>query len=658
MKGSSAVVSSITTEGPAHAELGPLNVLLITIDTLRADALGTYGQPRPTSPHLDRIARDGVVFEHCLTAAPNTLPSHATILTGKYPYSHGVRSNVGYLLPSANVTLAERLSEAGYVTAAEIAAPVIGRQTRIDQGFQHWRDTLTPGVVLKTTRVETPEGFKKLELQERDAADITKRGVELLRRHRMQPFFLWLHYFDPHEVYVPPPAHANAIPDSYYHAEVRFADEQVGRVLRELERLGLRERTLVVVTSDHGEGLGQHEEKTHTFLVYDTTMRVPLIVWGPREILAGSRVTGVVRTADIAPTILDFIGLPPIEGASGASLHGLATGARTSVPTTAYGESLELHLTFGADILRFERQGRWKYIHKPVPELFDLVADPRELENLAARHPERVEEMKTRLQSRLAAAASQEGAVVALDGEQRAALSALGYLGGEAGRAIEDEVATLELQGRDALEILPDVQTFGDAWAAAREMKEYEVGARLFTELRERYPDSAPVLRGLAVAWISMGREEEALPLLERVTTLEPCAQGARLELSSIYAARRSYTQQRKVLEEGLEACPELSAVKNDLAYLLATCPEEAVRDGARAVRLASEIIAEMRYPPPSYLDTLAVAYAEAGEFERAIATGRRALTIARAQRLSPAILSALDEHQKRFEARKPVRDL
>jgi arylsulfatase A-like enzyme len=256
----------------------PLNVILITVDTLRADALGAYGQKRFTSPNLDRLAREGVIFLHAMTSAPSTLPSHASIMTAKHPNAHGARANAGYILPAENETFAEVLRRHGYRTGAETAAPVVSHFTQLNQGFDHYRDLSSGDIVKKSISVPQADGSRgTLELDERSASDITDFGIEFLRENREDPFFLWLHYFDPHAHYIAPSEYGNLIPDSPYHAEVRYVDSQIGRLIRNLEVLRLQGRTLVVVTSDHGESLMEHGEETHSSYLFEPTMRVPLI---------------------------------------------------------------------------------------------------------------------------------------------------------------------------------------------------------------------------------------------------------------------------------------------------------------------------------------------------------------------------------------------
>ena len=287
-------------------ENGPTNLLLVTLDTTRGDALGAYGQRLDASPNIDRLAAGGVLFEQAVSSSPQTLPSHSTLFTGKYPYVHGVRANSGYVLSEQNITIAEVLRDAGYRTGAEVAALVMQEATQITQGFDHYRGADTPGVKRKRIRYSKGE-IREKELAVRVASDISRRGIEFIRGNRERKFFLWLHYFDPHEPYSAPAAFNAKIPSSPYHAELASADSQIGPVIDELERLGLRERTLVVLTSDHGEGLGDHGEWTHSYFVYQSTMHVPLIFWGPSSLLPGTRIHSPVRTVDIAPTILELL---------------------------------------------------------------------------------------------------------------------------------------------------------------------------------------------------------------------------------------------------------------------------------------------------------------------------------------------------------------
>jgi arylsulfatase A-like enzyme len=219
------------------------NVLVITLDTTRADALGAYGQPLPATPRIDAAAADGTVFEQVRSSSPSTFPAHASLFTGQHPYAHGVRANAGYVLADESTTLAERLRDAGWRTGAEVAAMVLGRFQRLDQGLDSYGDPLS-----------ADEGGGAAT---RDAIDVTDQGLAFLREYRHEPFFLWLHYYDPHSPFVPPAPYSDLFPDDPYLGEVRFVDDQVGRVLDEIQALGLRDQTLVAITSDHG-ARGRH----------------------------------------------------------------------------------------------------------------------------------------------------------------------------------------------------------------------------------------------------------------------------------------------------------------------------------------------------------------------------------------------------------------
>ncbi len=673
----------------------PTNVLLITIDTLRADALGAYGDERGTSPNLDRLASQGVLFEQVVTSAPLTLPSHSTILTGKHPYAHGARSNAGFVLPEENVTLAEVLAEAGYVTAAEIAAPVIGKRTQLDQGFREYRGPGSFEVTLKRVGRATPDRVllddSPIELEERPASDITKFGLRFLREHADRPFFLWLHYFDPHTIYVAPPRFSEKFGDSPYHGEIAFVDEQVGVVIQQLRTLGIAERTLVVVTSDHGEALGEHDESTHSYFVYDSTMRVPLILWGPPDLPRGRRIGALVRTADIAPTILDLLDLPPLERIQGASLLPVVQSESMAPLRLGYGESLELRNTFGGDVLRFVREGRWKYIHKVRPELYDVLEDPGELDNLATERPERVEQLEGRLRDLIARAPARAGgAGVDVDAETWAQLQALGYAVTERGTEIEDELSSLELGGRDPVDMIEDVHVMARGWGLLK-VEEAERAAETFQDLRERYPESEPVLLGLVNAMREVeGREEETAALLrvalekdpdrtvmrrwladilekradfgeaerELLVALErdPCAHVARSQLSVLLAGRERYGERLRLLEDGIEHCGENPSILNDYAWALATCPDPQYRDGQVALRKAKRAVEGEHASNPGFLDTLAAAYAETGDFARAEETSRQALALIQRREVAEEVMATFRDHLATIQAGEPIR--
>jgi len=681
------------------ARSGRTNLILITLDTVRADALGTYGQALPTTPEIDRMASEGVVFDQAMTASPSTLPSHATIMTGLFPPAHGVRSNAGYALHDDQTTLAEILSGRGYVTAAEVAAPVIGRRTGIAQGFAHYREPADFDADRKQLIVADPNapgGQRVQESYDRDGRDITKRGLEFIDAHAdaQRPFFLWLHYFDPHADYQAPAQYTRGLESSPYHAEIRYADHQVGRILSRLREQGLRERTLVVLTADHGESLGEHGEETHAYFVYESTMHVPLIFWGAGGLPAGARVETLVRTADLVPTILASLGLrvPPIF--QGEDLGPLIKGdASAKTPGPGYGESIEPLALFGSSMLRTIREGAWKYIHKLEPELYrvDGTAEgAAELSNQAAANPEQLALMQAALGDFVEKTARETNAQGGIDAAQRAQLQALGYLGVEAPEGFSDAEDFNDLKGPDPTATMADLEGFlaahaknhaGDAAAAVVD----------FRALLARHPESLAVRAGLLDALVAAEHWEAIPAVAEPILSDQPtnlkaaealgaalskkgddaaalahwryaaevfsCDSGMNSRLGYFLLQRGLEAERVEALEQALARCPREVALLNDLSFALSTSPVVELRDGERALALATQAVQSEHGERPDFLDTLACAQARTGDFTAAIATIDRAESIARKRDLPAAAFTELAEHRRAFEAGHAIGD-
>jgi choline-sulfatase len=393
------------------------SVLLVTIDTLRADRLGCYGYEGAQTPNIDGLASEGVLFEQVGAQVPVTLPSHATILTGLLPASHGVHDNSTFCLAGDVTTLAEVFERAGYRTGAMIGAYVLARQFGLSQGFAAYEDSFP----------ECRESGNPLRRVERPAAEVARSGIEWLSAQGQRPFFLWLHFFDPHASYNPPKPFSERFPDTPYDGEVAYVDQEIGRVLGYLAREGLDRRSLVVITSDHGEGLGQHDEDTHSVLVYETTMRVPLIMRWIGRLPGGLRIHELARTTDITPTVLELVGLHPPDPMDGASLVPVLRGDEGGVGLSA-GESMLALYHFGLSPLISVRTGRWKYIAAPHPELYDLVHDSNEEINVVDSFPAVADSLsRAALQYAAAVAAGEPAAPVVSAGEGDK-LEALGYL--------------------------------------------------------------------------------------------------------------------------------------------------------------------------------------------------------------------------------------
>ncbi len=392
---------------------GPERVVLVTIDTLRADRLGCYGREGARTPTLDRIAAEGVRFEAALSPAPLTLPSHTSLMTAVDPPDHGVRHNLVFRLETDLPTLAERMRAAGFETAAFVGAMVLEREFGLARGFDSYDDQM-------------PQrwGANRMQRPERTADAVVDAAITWIEKAPSR-FFLWVHFYDPHTEYEPPPRYARAFPDDPYAGEIAFVDAELGRLLETLQQRWPDERTLTVVVSDHGESLYEHGEPTHSYGIYDSTQRIPLLMKGP-GLPRGRLVKTMVRLIDVAPTMLALSGARPLPGATGRSLEAEIEGAAGESPV-AYLETLGTQFDMGWSPLLGIRTERHKYIRAPRPELYDLRSDPGETRNLAGDAAGLVQELDAVLATKLASGQPVRPNLSPSDG-QRAQLESLGYV--------------------------------------------------------------------------------------------------------------------------------------------------------------------------------------------------------------------------------------
>lgn len=397
-------------------------MLLITLDTTRADRLGSYGHAGAATPNLDRLAAVGARFAQAVSPAPLTLPAHATIMTGRNPYAHGVRNNGHFVLGDDLPTLAERFRAAGYDTAAFVSSFVLDRQFGLARGFAHFDDALDP-----------PTGpSDSLELERRGDRTVRAAAAWLTARPVGRPYFLWLHLYDAHDPYTPPVTYRAQFEHQRYDGEIAFVDTMVGEMLKASgEASGRGGAPLVVVAGDHGESLGEHGESTHGLFLYEAAVRVPLIMTWP-GVIQPRVVAPTVALADIAPTVAALIDLPPFDGADGTSLVPLLDGAAGTLPATSvYAETSFPQFFMGWAPLRMVRRGAWKYIDAPEPELYDLATDPAEAINLAVAQPATARSLRAELET-LARKGIPRGSETTLSAEARQKLAALGYVSGAA----------------------------------------------------------------------------------------------------------------------------------------------------------------------------------------------------------------------------------
>jgi len=515
------------------------NVLLVSLDTTRADRLGCYGYPEARTKTIDKLTATGVRFANVTAPAPLTLPSHATLMTGLQPPSHGVRNNGTFKLAEEQTTLAERLRTAGYETAAFVGSFVLDSRYGLDQGFGHYDDDVNP-------KGETAASGL---FHERRADLVTDAVIDWLetRAAEESPFFAWVHYFDPHAPYAPPAPHAEKHAQRPYDGEISFVDAEFGRVVERLRSRGLLDRTLIVVTSDHGEGLGDHGERSHSLLIYESTMRVPLIFSNPlifgQAWVAEERLAGLV---DVVPSILGLLGLGVNDALEGINLFGAPANASRAL----YIESMVPLLNYGWAPLTGLRRSSDKYIHAPTPEYYDLAERPLEERN---RYEDRTAagELATELTHRLSQWPPIEGLPklsLTLDAEDARKLSALGYVQSSVPQGSS-------LQRANPKEMLPVWNGITQAHILSGQGRNQDALA-LLQELLETDPEDARVWYGISLVQRRLKRFKEAEFAVRRGLEYAPSGEEY-VRLAQFLLARKSYAEFDQAIEQARALEPD-----------------------------------------------------------------------------------------------------
>jgi arylsulfatase A-like enzyme/Flp pilus assembly protein TadD len=612
-----AVAAGCGGESPPDAPAHARHLVVVTIDTLRADRVGVYGYKGAATPHLDSLARDGAMAPQASSHVPLTRPSHVALFTGRLPSETGIRDNISPAVVPALPLLAELAKKAGFATGAFVSSVVLDSSSGLDRGFDVYDD-----------EVVGPEGAAEfLNTLQRRGDAVTDAAVAWLDKTRgASPagrVFLWLHLYDPHDPYEPPEPWGSRFASSPYDGEVAFADEQVGRLDAALARLGLKADTALIVTSDHGEGLGDHGETLHGFFAYETTLRVPFLVRGP-GVVPGQRLSGTVALVDVFPTALDLMGLPlPAAAAlNGRSLAPELRGGPARPEAPVYAESLVPLLHFGWSDLRVLRDGRYKYIQAPRPELYDLVHDPGETANLAPAQSPRAAALRAALgrflDAERAAAARTAGSAPAVAPELLEKLGALGYVGGAApaetatpgadpkDMAVEFRIANdlmreglLALHGRDYAKSAARFQA-----VLARKVSSFEVhfylaralaglarhaeATRHFEEAARRSPAFAPAWEGLARSLLAAGRKRDARAAYEKAAELSPRDAALQARLGELLRDLGAVDEAIRRQAAATELAPEVASYWNALGMTLGGNRRgaEAERAFRQAVRL------------------------------------------------------------------------
>jgi arylsulfatase A-like enzyme/tetratricopeptide (TPR) repeat protein len=589
------------------------HVVLVTLDTLRADRLGCYGAKDVATPRLDRIAAEGALAEEASAHVPLTRPSHASIFTGLLPPEHGIRDNVSPAVVPGVPLLAEVFRAAGFATGAFVSSVVLTRQSGLDRGFDVYAD-----------RFEGAAGDAQfLNTVQKKGEDTLREALAWLESQRGKRVFLWVHLYEPHDPYEPPEPYAARYAGRLYDGEVAWTDELVGRLDDRLSSLGLRDGAALVVTSDHGEGLGEHGEHLHGFFAYQSTLRVPLLVRAP-GVPAGTRLRTTARLVDLFPTALELADLapPPAAALSGRSLVPALRGGATLPEPVTYAETLVPLLHFGWSDLRVVREGRWKYIQAPRPELFDLASDPGERTNIAAANTPRVDAMRAALGRTLdrerAARAGAGPAGPAPSADLVEKLGALGYVGGGGpaetstpGADPKDKIGEFRVVNSLIREALLAFHAGDHASSAAklrrvlaRGVSSFEVhyylaralfalgntgaAGRHFEEATARAPAHAAAWEGAAECRLRAGDVTGALARLRAGQAAAPDDAGLRLREARVLRGVGRGDDAQRAYEAALPLAPRSARARFELGELLRDRgrPDEAVRRFREAVEL------------------------------------------------------------------------
>ncbi len=573
----------LRTSDVVPAEPGSLsgcNLLLVTIDTTRADRIGCYGNTNIDTPTLDGLAADGVLFSQAMAPAPTTLPSHGAMLTGLYPLNHGARANGLFLLEDETITLAEVLRDRGYSTAAFISAWVLAARFGIDSGFDDFDDDLPR--LLDREEPEGP-GAQQREVS-RNADQTNERAFPWLRAHAEAPFFLWVHYYDPHRPYAPPSPYLEEY-EHPYEGEIAYTDYEVGRLLSLLAELGHVDDTLVVIAGDHGEGMGQHNEWTHSFLLYESTQHVPFIMRCGQRLSGGVNVDRPVSLVDLTPTVLSLLGVEAPPGLDGVDLTQPADATRP-----LYAETCALEAGFAP--LRAVRKGSMKYVYGPIPELFDLSKDPLEETNLIQTESATADELAKTVSGFYGDEIDRDPQpTVAPSPEEREKLIAMGYLdGGDSGSSAEDlpdpkvmmdvlrqvnetvgrppeeRIEVLESIAREHPEFPLACYQLGKAY---KESGDLDRAAETLEKGVGLHPRNPPILLLLGSVERQQGDAANAIETYRRVLDISPDHVEALSALGALHAGQKEFDLAAEYLTKAFQAAPHHELLRKQMVAVL-----------------------------------------------------------------------------------------
>jgi arylsulfatase A-like enzyme/cytochrome c-type biogenesis protein CcmH/NrfG len=509
------------------------NLVLITIDTLRADYVSCNGSTKVQTPNIDRLANGGVNFQRVRTAVPLTLPAHTSILTALYPPAHGVRDNGTYVLAQDRLTLAEVLKQHGYTTAAFVGSFILDHRFGLAQGFDVYDDRIT----------QDPSQLENLDA-ERNATAVDAAFAKWLDTYEQKaPVFLWIHLYDPHAPYVPPEPYRTRYQQNLYAGEIAYADEIVGKIVQQLQTRKLIDNSIIALVGDHGEALGEHEETTHSVLIYNSTLDVPMLIYAPGVVKPGIKIGSLSRTIDLAPTLLETLNISDKLG-EGISWSSVIEQKGNLPPVFAYSESLYAKFNLGWSELRGIETEKYHYILSPKPELYDTQKDPAELNNLAKSLPAVARDLRQKLESLPHPAETRSQP---LDEETREKLSSLGYISGSAPSAKSSSV-----NPRDKMAVSHKIQI----GIADFTKGNFVPAAQTFQSILTNEPDIPLLYQYLGICYMRLERLPEARKVYEAAITRGIDSSGFRMNLGIIHTKAREFSRAQAELEKAIEMDP------------------------------------------------------------------------------------------------------
>ena len=623
-----AVVSCQRPPKPAAQSLRPLNVVVVTIDTLRPDHLHCYGYAKIETPNIDAVARSGTLFENAVTQTPLTPPSHASIFTGLNPPSHHVRNTGGFILPSPSITLATILQQQGWDTAAFISSAVLKKFFGLNQGFAVYDDQMPkPG-----------KGHEFIEDAERPAWETVDRAIRWLGTQSGKPYFLWVHVYDPHAPYQPPSPYKEQYKDRLYDGEIAYTDQELGRLFAAIRKKSPADQTLIAILSDHGESLGEHGEYTHGVFLYDSTLRIAFMLAGP-GVPAGMRVKQQARTIDLLPTILDLMDGRAPATVQGTSLTPYFQG-KEAATAVSYAETLYPKINMGWAELRGIRTNHWKYIRAPKPELYDLSQDAGETRNVIESHAVEVQRFETQLRAVIGPGGTEKVESAMVDRKTLDQLQSLGYTSGFTAKSYnltgqgadpKDRVGILKLMQEAEHPSTP--ARAGQSIALLRQaMNEdaanpilyYVLGADL--EKAGRYGEAMSLYRSavqhgvesarlhsrIGDLLVRSGKKDEAIPEYEKAAQLNPGDAESQANLATAYLEKGRLADAERVYKWVITTDAGYAMAYNGLGVIAIQRQDAATARGyfEKAVALDADLVEAQL--------NLGIIYKDAGDAARA----------------------------------------